>query len=124
MALRRVICNNLYLHRMEYDELELGNAYVQLKDGKLIITYPTHVGPVFKIELKKKHLYYLVVNHTTKTAFPVKKARFNNGAYRLLTPKQEKKVKRLVDVFDDHKKAPEWRPDVPGWKPKEGEVRY
>ena len=95
-------CKNIPKEKFEYGELKEDRYFVKLKvvkkqqrqlipagQGKsggwkvvtlkkelLEVTYPGYGGPRFKVRLSEADKYFLVINKTKYTAFPVLKASF------------------------------------------------
>ena len=127
MAFKQCVCKNHPNHHMEYDDLEVRSKFVTprtdkkthrelthegkwkittLKKEILTITHPSHAGPKIDILNSEKNQYFLVVNHTTNAAFPVRKDLFRQ-AYEKPTPAKKKDVKGDKNLAKKPKKAPE-----------------
>ena len=127
---KQCVCKNHPSHHMEYDELKVGNPYVKgwtekkakkeligsgpnigkwrvtfLERDFFKITHPTHTGPVFNLLRAEAEQYWLVVDHTGKSAFPVLKTLFATN-YEKPTPGKKKPLVG-TKMEPSRKKTPE-----------------
>jgi len=121
--------SKLAQHHIEYDDLEVRSKFVTTKHEikkekvpqpngflKLVvvaertilrISYPDYSSPVFSILNQEKEKYYLVVNHTLKSAYPVEKDLFHQYySNKAPTPGSKKEVKG-DKLSPKHGKVPE-----------------